>query len=345
MNARHRDEAVESMKRTLVASRNHLLDLRTRLATPEGLNLREGEKWLPADIEFARRYALQYAGPGVPTNDAIELASTNIEFTLREYERTGMARPMNAVGHRIFLTWRTMGTKRFWEEYGPGSNFSFSKCDIPPKPIEIPNEHCPYSVYEEEWKEMAPDFPQSGVDWNLIYRFEFTDDDEKDLDWKTNLYGVLKNFLLYGTEPSMSRKRKKEDEGNVISDGGSMYHRSLTNFRKLCKVSRYNMNDGEIYIIDYFPHPSERDSIGRPISNDVTSFKLRKYRIVPASERGDYLTCMWKNPTKGSHRGRDSFYYIVTQTVVGISRKFVGEWVKNQEWYVPTPTYLQYTFI
>ena len=106
------------------------------------------------------------------------------------------------------------------------------------------------------------------------------------------------------------------------------------NFRKMCKVCRYNIMDGEMYVIDYFPHPSERDSIGRPISNDVVAFRLRKYRIVPESERGNYLVCMWQNPTKGSHRGRDSFYAIVTQTVVGISRKFVGEWVKNQEWYV-----------
>ena len=123
-------------------------------------------------------------------------------------------------------------------------------------------------------------------------------------------------------EPKMIRKRKRQvvvedddvepGENHVPpprdedDDGGtderSMYHRTLTNFRKVCKLTRYNIMDGEMYIIDYFPHPSERDSIGRPISNDVTSFKLRKYRIVPETERGNYLTCMWSNPTKGSSR-------------------------------------------
>ena len=114
--------------------------------------------------------------------------------------------------NRIFLMWRTMGKKEFWNKYGPGSQFKFEKCDIPAKPIEIPSEMAPYSVYEEDWKEMANDFPQSGVDWNLVTRFSWSDD-EKSVDWKTNMYGMIKQFLLYGTEPKMTRKRKRDFSG------------------------------------------------------------------------------------------------------------------------------------
>ncbi|MGA9040198.1 MAG: hypothetical protein WB421_06660 [Terriglobales bacterium] len=308
MNEERRQSLVFLLKKSV----KHLDKLERRLTLEPGLPLHANEHWLPGNIEFARRFALQYTGPGVPTLDSINQARDEINHALEENERN-VTRPMNDMSRRIWLMWRTMGKKEFWNRYGPGSTFKFEKCAIPEKPVEIPSDNAPYSVYEDDWKEMSKDFPSSGVDWNLITRFSWTDDD-KSTEWKTNMYGVMKNYLLYGLEPKIIRKRKRmamevddnEDYVNIIEDdrneGDGMYHRTMTNFRKMSKWCRYNIMDGEMYVIDYFPHPNDRDSIGRPIMNDVTSFKLRKYRIVPESERGTYLTCMWHNPTKGSHR-------------------------------------------
>ena len=305
------DEQKQKLYQLLRASIRHLHDLKRRLLAEPGLPLHADEQWLDGDLEFARRFSLQYTGPGVPTQEAIQQGLDEIAHAINEAD-TGNYRPMNDMSRRIFLMWRTMGKKEHWNRHGPGSAFKMEKCSIPPKPIEIPSDNAPYSVYDEDWKEMTKDFPSSGVDWNLITRFNWTDDEKKD-DYKNNMYGVMKNFLLYGIEPKIIRKRKRqtmevddnEDYVNIIEDQtqeDGMGYRTLTNFRKMSKWCRYNIMDGEMYVIDYFPHPSDRDSIGRPITNDVTSFKLRKYRIVPESERGFYLTCMWHNPTKGSHR-------------------------------------------
>ena len=60
---RDRDERIQKMFALLRGSMNHLDELNARLWEDPTLPLKDGEQWLPADIEFARRFSLQYTGP------------------------------------------------------------------------------------------------------------------------------------------------------------------------------------------------------------------------------------------------------------------------------------------
>ena len=180
------------------ASIRYLHQLEERITRDPTLALEDGERWLPADLEFARRFAQQYAGPGVPTIESIHEAIDEIQLSLDEYENNHNVVQLNNMSRRIWLYWRTMGKKDFWNKYGPGSKFSLNKCDIPPKPIEVPSDEAPYSVYEDDWKEMNRDFPSSGVDWNLVTRFNWTDDDKTTLTGRRTCTARSRIFYSMG---------------------------------------------------------------------------------------------------------------------------------------------------
>ena len=202
-----------------------------------------------------------------------------------------------------------------------------------------------FTTEQEKWLVKPIDFPTDV--WPAVRRMRFTDGkiitttpEETKLNFGKqhyqDLYGMIFKYLTEKKPPDMVPDGTAREPGE-----NAMIRRTLKSFLETMKAFRYNAKENAVVVLDYGVSKAEKAKfwdeetkmvVVKPIKNPMRQIgTLRQYKVIPESKWEEYMDKIWGDVQKNAHRGRDSLFNNLMQNVIGIPRKAVDNYLKNQE--------------